>query len=39
MEAAVMMESHAAWDEDALGVALGAIAYSAYHLGAIRQRI
>ena len=27
------------WDEDALGVALGGIAHTAYHLGAIRQRV
>jgi len=33
------VESHAVWDEDALGVAIGAIAHAAYHLGAIRQRL
>jgi hypothetical protein len=33
------VESHATWDEDALGVAFGAIAHTAYHLGAIRQRL
>ncbi len=31
--------THAVWDEDALGVAMGAIAHTAYHLGAIRQRL
>jgi hypothetical protein len=31
--------SHTTWDEDALGVAFGAIAHTAYHLGAIRQRL
>src|SRR6266581_2967669 len=35
----VAVESHAVWDEDALGVAVGAIAHAAYHLGAIRQRL
>jgi hypothetical protein len=35
----VAVETHAIWDEDALGVALGAIAHTAYHLGAIRQRL
>ena len=35
----VVVESHAVWDEDALGVAMGAIAHTAYHLGAIRQRL
>ena len=35
----VAVETHAAWDEDALGVAIGAIAHTAYHLGAIRQRL
>jgi hypothetical protein len=35
----VAVEMHAVWDEDALGVALGAIAHAAYHLGAIRQRL
>jgi hypothetical protein len=34
----VAVEAHAVWDEDALGVAIGAIAHTAYHLGAIRQR-
>ena len=35
----VAVETHAVWDEDALGVAIGAIAHAAYHLGAIRQRL
>lgn len=35
----VAVETHALWDEDALGVAIGAIAHAAYHLGAIRQRL
>ncbi len=35
----VAVETHALWDEDALGVAMGAIAHTAYHLGAIRQRL
>jgi hypothetical protein len=35
----VAVEMHPVWDEDALGVALGAIAHTAYHLGAIRQRL
>ena len=35
----VTLETHAAWDEDPLGDAVGAIAHSAYHLGAIRQRL
>ena len=35
----VAVEAHAMWDEDALGVAIGAIAHTAYHLGAIRQRL
>jgi hypothetical protein len=35
----VAVERHALWDEDALGVAMGAIAHTAYHLGAIRQRL
>ncbi len=35
----VAVETHPAWDEDTLGVAMGAIAHSAYHLGAIRQRL
>ena len=35
----VAVETHALWDEDGLGVAMGAIAHTAYHLGAIRQRL
>lgn len=35
----VTVETHARWDEDALGAALGAVAHTAYHLGAIRQRL
>lgn len=34
----VAVLSHTMWDEDALGVAFGAIAHTAYHLGAMRQR-
>jgi hypothetical protein len=33
------VETHARWDEESLGVAMGAIAHTAYHLGAIRQRL
>ena len=35
----VAVSSQTTWDEDALGVAFGAIAHTAYHLGAIRQRL
>lgn len=35
----VAVETRALWDEDALGVAMGAVAHTAYHLGAIRQRL
>jgi hypothetical protein len=35
----VAVETHATWDEDTLGDAVGAIAHTAYHLGAIRQRL
>jgi len=35
----IAVETHAAWDEDALGTAMGAIAHTAYHLGAVRQRL
>ena len=35
----VALETHATWDEDTLGVAIGAIAHTAYHLGAVRQRL
>ena len=33
------VERHAPWDEESLGVTMGAIAHTAYHLGAIRQRL
>ena len=32
------VETRSVWDDDALGTAIGAIAHTAYHLGAIRQR-
>ena len=32
------VQGRPSWDEDSLGVAFGAIAHTAYHLGAIRQR-
>jgi hypothetical protein len=35
----VAVSSHTTWGEDALGVAFGAIAHTAYHLGAMRQRL
>jgi hypothetical protein len=35
----VAVETHAVWDEEAVGVAFGAIGHAAYHLGAIRQRL
>ncbi len=35
----VAVETHAAWDEDAMGTVMGAIAHTAYHLGAVRQRL
>jgi hypothetical protein len=35
----VEVMSHTNWDEDAMGIAFGAIAHAAYHLGAIRQRL
>jgi hypothetical protein len=35
----VAVETRAPWDEEALGVAMGAVAHTAYHLGAIRQRL
>ena len=35
----VTLEMRAAWDEDTMGDAIGAIAHTAYHLGAIRQRL
>jgi hypothetical protein len=34
----VAVLSHPTWDEEAHGIAFGAIAHAAYHLGAIRQR-
>jgi hypothetical protein len=35
----VAVETRTQWDEDSLGLAMGAIAHTAYHLGAIRQRL
>ena len=35
----VALETRPAWDEDTLGDAIGAIAHTAYHLGAMRQRL
>lgn len=35
----VAVETRAEWDEDAVGITVGAIAHAAYHLGAIRQRL
>jgi hypothetical protein len=35
----IAVETRGTWDEDALGVAFGAVAHAAYHLGAIRQRL
>ncbi|HVH66707.1 MAG TPA: DinB family protein [Gemmatimonadales bacterium] len=35
----VAVEMRVVWDEEALGTACGAIAHTAYHLGAIRQRL
>jgi len=35
----VAVGTRGVWDEDALGVAFGGIAHTAYHLGAIRQRL
>ena len=35
----IAVETRTAWDEEALGMAVGAIAHTAYHLGAIRQRL
>ena len=37
--ALVAVGTRTAWDEEALGVAIGAVAHAAYHLGAIRQRL
>jgi hypothetical protein len=33
------VETRPLWDEDTLGMAMGAVAHTAYHLGAIRQRL
>ena len=33
------VETRALWDEDTLGMAMGSVAHTAYHLGAIRQRL
>ncbi|HYQ90266.1 MAG TPA: DinB family protein [Candidatus Binatia bacterium] len=33
------VRTHASWDDEVLGVAMGAVAHTAYHLGAIRQRL
>ncbi len=35
----VALGTHATWDEETLGDAIGAIAHTAYHLGAVRQRL
>jgi hypothetical protein len=35
----VAVEMRAVWDEDTVGTAFGALAHTAYHLGAIRQRL
>jgi hypothetical protein len=35
----VAIETHTAWGEDTMGDAIGVIAHTAYHLGAIRQRL
>jgi len=35
----VAVSTQTTWGEDAVGVAFGAIAHTAYHLGAIRQRL
>lgn len=35
--AAVM--AHGDWNEDSVGIVMGAVAHAAYHLGAIRQRV
>lgn len=35
----VTLGSHPIWDEDTMGYAIGAIAHTAYHLGAMRQRL
>jgi hypothetical protein len=33
------VKAQALWDEETLGLAMGAVAHTAYHLGAIRQRV
>jgi hypothetical protein len=38
-ELVVAVGMRSTWDEDATGTAFGAIAHTAYHLGAIRQRM
>lgn len=38
-ELVVAVGMRSTWDEDATGTAFGAIAHTAYHLGAIRQRL
>ncbi len=39
-EAIVMaVRAHGEWDEESLGAAFGEVAHTAYHLGAIRQRL
>jgi len=38
-ELVVAVGMRSTWDEDAIGTAFGAIAHTAYHLGAIRQRL
>jgi hypothetical protein len=39
-EAIVMaIEARGEWDEESLGAVIGAVAHTAYHLGAIRQRL
>ena len=35
----VEVKTRASWDEDSQGTAMGVIAHTAYHLGAIRQRL
>lgn len=33
------VRTHGSWDDEVLGLAMGAVAHAAYHLGAIRQRL
>jgi hypothetical protein len=33
------VKTHTPWDEDTVGVVMGAVAHTAYHLGAVRQRV